>query len=57
MVFVISFLTLGYVGTRPPEGIYKTLAQVCTVLYFAFFFFMPWYTTYDKNKPEPERVT
>jgi ubiquinol-cytochrome c reductase cytochrome b subunit len=55
-IFVISFLILGYVGTKPPEGLYKTLAQVCTVLYFAFFFLMPWYTKIDKTKPVPDRV-
>jgi ubiquinol-cytochrome c reductase cytochrome b subunit len=56
-IFVISFVTLGYVGTKPPEGLYKTLAQVCTVLYFAFFLLMPWYTKIDKPKPVPDRVT
>jgi ubiquinol-cytochrome c reductase cytochrome b subunit len=55
-IFVISFIILGYVGTRPPEGLYKTLAQVCTILYFAFFFLMPWYTKIDKTKPVPDRV-
>jgi ubiquinol-cytochrome c reductase cytochrome b subunit len=56
-IFAISFVTLGYVGTKPPEGLYKTLAQACTVLYFAFFFLMPWYTKIDKIKPVPDRVT
>jgi ubiquinol-cytochrome c reductase cytochrome b subunit len=56
-IFVISFIILGYVGVKPPEGIYKTLAQICTILYFAFFFLMPWYTKYDRTKPEPDRVT
>ena len=56
-IFAISFIILGYVGVKPPEGIYKTFAQICTVLYFAFFFLMPWYTKYDKTKPEPDRVT
>lgn len=55
-LFVVSFLILGYVGARPPEGIYKAAAQLCTVLYFAFFLLMPWYTTYDRTRPEPERV-
>ena len=32
-IFVISFIILGYVGTRPPEGIYKALAQICTILF------------------------
>ncbi|MCK7579463.1 MAG: hypothetical protein MZV65_29615 [Chromatiales bacterium] len=26
-------------------------------MYFAFFLLMPWYTTFDKTKPVPERVT
>jgi len=33
------------------------VARVGTVLYFAFFFLMPWYTAIDKVKPVPERVT
>ncbi len=56
-VFAASFLILGYVGTRPPEGLYKAAAQVCTILYFAFFLLMPWYTALDKSRPEPERVS
>ena len=56
-VFVVSFIALGYVGTKPASGLYKLIAQVGTILYFAFFLFMPWYTTYDKTKPVPERVT
>jgi ubiquinol-cytochrome c reductase cytochrome b subunit len=33
------------------------LARVCTVLYFAFFILMPFYTKMEKTKPVPERVT
>jgi len=57
VIFVVSFLALGYVGTKPASGLYKLIAQIGTILYFAFFLFMPWYTTYDKTKPVPERVT
>ncbi|HYA39081.1 MAG TPA: cytochrome b N-terminal domain-containing protein [Candidatus Methylomirabilis sp.] len=57
VIFVVSFIALGYVGTKPASGLYKFIAQVGTILYFAFFLFMPWYTTYDKTKPVPERVT
>jgi ubiquinol-cytochrome c reductase cytochrome b subunit len=32
-------------------------AQVFSVIYFLFFLLMPWYTSIDKTKPEPERVT
>jgi ubiquinol-cytochrome c reductase cytochrome b subunit len=28
-----------------------------TVIYFLFFLLMPWYSSKDKCKPEPERVT
>ena len=44
-------------GLKPPSGIYPMLAKVCTVLYFAFFLLMPWYTKFDSVKPVPERVT
>ena len=56
-LFVIAFLILGYLGTLAvTEG--RTLAaQVFTLIYFAFFLLMPWYTRMDKTKPEPERVT
>jgi ubiquinol-cytochrome c reductase cytochrome b subunit len=56
-VFTVSFLVLGYLGTQPATGIYTTLAQIFTILYFAFFILMPWYTKIDKDKPVPERVT
>jgi len=64
-VFVISFLVLGWLGTQPTAflgSIGKTeiaviLARVFTLLYFAFFLLMPWYSRIDKTIPEPERVT
>ncbi|MEQ8661269.1 MAG: cytochrome bc complex cytochrome b subunit [Gammaproteobacteria bacterium] len=56
-VFVISFLILGYLGLLPPTPARTATAQVCTILYFLFFFLMPIYTKLDKTKPVPERVT
>jgi ubiquinol-cytochrome c reductase cytochrome b subunit len=56
-LFVISLFTLGYLGTIPPSPVGKALAQICTVLYFAYFVLMPWYTRIERTKPEPERVT
>ena len=55
-IFVISFFVLGYLGTQKPEGLKLIAAQIFSVLYFAFFLLMPWYTKYDQTKPEPERV-
>lgn len=57
VLFVISFIALGYLGTQPATDVYTLLARVFTVLYFAFFIFMPIYTKFDKDKVVPERVT
>jgi ubiquinol-cytochrome c reductase cytochrome b subunit len=56
-IFVVSFVILGICGLKPPAGIYPMLAKICTILYFAFFLLMPWYTRIDRVKPVPERVT
>ena len=55
-LFVISFLILGDLGTKPVDSLRTVVAQVCTVVYFLFFILMPWYTKLDKTKAEPERV-
>jgi len=57
VVFVISFIILGYLGVLPPTPGRTLVSQICSVLYFAFFLLMPWYSKLDKCKPEPERVT
>jgi len=56
-IFVVSFFVLGYLGMLAPTPGRTLVAQVCTILYFAFFLLMPIYTALDKCKPEPERVT
>jgi len=56
-LFVLSFVVLGYLGTQSASGLKVVIAQACTLVYFAFFALMPWYTTLDKTKPVPERVT
>jgi ubiquinol-cytochrome c reductase cytochrome b subunit len=55
--FVISFIGLGYLGLLPATPTYTLIAQVLSVVYFAFFILMPWYTKIDKCKHEPDRVT
>ena len=55
--FVVSFITLGVCGMKPPSGIWPLLSRVGTALYFSFFLLMPWYTKIDSVKPLPERVT
>jgi ubiquinol-cytochrome c reductase cytochrome b subunit len=56
-VFVISFLALMYLGLLPAEGIYVLYARIFTILYFAFFALMPFYTKLEQTKPLPERLT
>ncbi|MBT4964522.1 MAG: cytochrome bc complex cytochrome b subunit [Francisellaceae bacterium] len=55
-LFTISFVLLGYLGLQEPTPGKTLLAQICTVIYFGFFFLMPIYSKIDKTKPEPERV-
>jgi len=56
-LFVIDFIMLGYLGVKPTTDLYKLMAQVGTIYYFAFFLLMPIYSKMDKTKPVPERVT
>jgi ubiquinol-cytochrome c reductase cytochrome b subunit len=62
-IFVVAFVILGYLGTKSPDAVDLILmknvrwAQIFTIVYFAFFALMPWYTKLDKTKPVPERVT
>jgi ubiquinol-cytochrome c reductase cytochrome b subunit len=55
-LFVISFFVLGWLGVQPASGLYVTLARIFSIVYFAFFLLMPYYTTIDKTRPVPERV-
>jgi ubiquinol-cytochrome c reductase cytochrome b subunit len=55
-LFVVSFFALGWLGLQPAQGIYVALARIFSVIYFAFFLLMPYYTSIDKTRPVPERV-
>jgi len=56
-VFVVSFVMLGWLGMEPVTPLNVFLARVFTILYFAFFILMPWYTSIGKIKKVPERLT
>jgi ubiquinol-cytochrome c reductase cytochrome b subunit len=56
-IFAVSFIALGYLGLQPAEGSAVLLARIFTVLYFAFFALMPFYSRMGTPKPVPERVT
>ncbi|MDY7218298.1 cytochrome bc complex cytochrome b subunit [Denitrificimonas sp. JX-1] len=56
-VFCVSFLILGVLGVVPATEERTLIARICTILYFAYFILMPFYTRMEKTKPVPERVT
>jgi len=56
VLFAASFVTLGYLGTKPVNELRTLIAQICTVFYFAPFILMPIYTKYEKTKEVPERL-
>ncbi|MEE9552013.1 MAG: cytochrome bc complex cytochrome b subunit, partial [Gammaproteobacteria bacterium] len=55
-LFVISFLSLGWLGMQAATTEYTLMARVFTVIYFLFFLLMPFYTSTDNDKSVPERV-
>jgi ubiquinol-cytochrome c reductase cytochrome b subunit len=56
-VFVVVFLVLGYLGVQPPEELRNLVAKIGTLLYFAFFMLMPWWSSMGEFKTAPDRVT
>ncbi len=56
-IFVVSFIVLAWLGMMPVSALYTLLSQIFTGLYFAYFLLMPIYSSLDKTKPVPERVT
>ena len=57
MLFVVSFIALGYLGTQPVTPLATVMARIFTAYYFGFFLLMPIYTRWEKFKPVPNHVT
>ena len=57
LVFCICFVILGVLGVLAPTPECTLVARICTILYFAYFILMPFYTRMEKTKPVQERVT
>jgi ubiquinol-cytochrome c reductase cytochrome b subunit len=67
--FVVAVAVLGYLGTVPSNvwgqsGAWlggadraTVAARVFTTIYFLFFLLMPWYTSRDRTRPVPARLT
>jgi ubiquinol-cytochrome c reductase cytochrome b subunit len=64
-VFAVVFCILGVCGVKSPDanplGLsfldYKTVGQICTVLYFGYFVGLFVIPSFEETKPLPERVT
>jgi len=56
-VFAAVMVVLGYLGTQPPAPALTLVAQVLTLVYFAFFALMPWWSRMGTFKPVPARIT
>lgn len=55
--FFANFVVLGYLGVLPPSPGGQIVSEIGTLLYFAFFLLMPWWSKAGVFKPVPERVT
>ena len=57
VLFIISFIGLGILGALPATDVSTIFARVFSIIYFAFFLAMPFYTKMDKDRAVPARVT
>ncbi|MBX2837027.1 MAG: cytochrome bc complex cytochrome b subunit [Gammaproteobacteria bacterium] len=57
VMFVVSFIILGYLGIKQPTDGRTLLARICTFLYFGYFVGLFMLSRSEKTKPVPERVT
>lgn len=57
-LFVANAMLLGWLGSRPAEGSYITLAQICAAYYFGFFvIIMPTLGVIEKPRRLPDSIT
>lgn len=56
VAFCVSFIGLGYFGMQPVTEIGTIASRLFSIVYFAFFLLMPFYSNLDQDKYVPERV-
>ena len=57
-LFVIACVLLGWLGGKPAEGVYVTMAQICTAYYFLFFLvILPLLGVMETPKPLPKSIS
>lgn len=56
-VFLLNCFVLGWIGGKPPEGVYLIIGRLATLYYFVhFLIFLPFLPRYEKTKPLPDRI-
>ncbi len=57
-ILAVVCVLLGWLGSRPAEGVYVILSRLCTVYYFAHFLvIMPLVGLFEKPKPLPNSIS
>jgi quinol-cytochrome oxidoreductase complex cytochrome b subunit len=57
-LWVIACIGLGYLGSKPPEGLYVVISRVFTAYYFGFFLIiLPLLGIFEKPKPLPKSIS
>ncbi len=57
-LWVIACIGLGWLGSKPPEGIYVILSRLFTLYYFGFFLIiLPLLGIFEKTKPLPNSIS
>src|SRR5205085_4422177 len=56
-LFVVVCLVLGWLGGKPPEGIYVVLSRILTFCYFAYFLIvLPVLSRVERPRPLPNSI-
>ena len=56
-IFLLDTIVLGWVGSKPAEGIYIVISRVATMYYFVhFLILLPILGKFEKNRPLPESI-
>ena len=56
-IFLIDAIVLGWVGSKPAEGIYIIISRIATLYYFLhFLMLLPLLGKFERNRPLPESI-
>jgi ubiquinol-cytochrome c reductase cytochrome b/c1 subunit len=57
-LLIVSVVGLGYLGSKPPEGVYVAAARILTIYYFAHFFvILPLLGFIETPRPVPSSIS